>query len=295
MQGKRTFSVIGNCQAPYLAEALLSNKDFNDHYTWVKIPPIHLIQRSEIHTYFEKLKELDLVIHQPVVDKKRFGEFETGNLRNQLTETLTLICIPSCYFNGYFPTISTVSGIKTPADSVHDMAVFHAFDLGIPIQKTVELLYQKNIFYNHYYIERWQSAVTALKQREIDAAVDIELSNFINETGRHEILMNQFNHPKKKIFKFLSEKIFETLGIEQNETRPEKDLDNIIWPVLPWVKDELRIHSQESEKLIVRGTEVSWEEFVSGSFKSYQNMPAIQRNACVKRNTQVRSLLEDVL
>jgi hypothetical protein len=91
---------------------------------------VHTLNLEQISNHFSDLRELDLVIYQPVINAARFGEFEIEHLRKELAGTCDMPCIPSCYFNGYFPTLSTIQGIHTPAQLVSDMAIFHAFDLG---------------------------------------------------------------------------------------------------------------------------------------------------------------------
>lgn len=291
-QDKLTFSVVGNCQAPYVAHALLSNRHFNEKYSWVKTPPVHLIPRDEISAEFEKLKSVDLVIHQPIVDEKRFGELETEHLQEVLSPNQHLICIPSWYFDGYFPTISTISGLTTPAGGVHDMAVFHAFDLGLSVERTTELLYQRNFAPSGFYNERWNAGIKALRDREIKFDVTVAISSFLDEVGKHEILMHQFNHPTQRGFNFLAGEICKALGIDDSECKIDKDLNNIIWPVFPWVQKEIGMASKESNYIKANNQNVSFSDFIVGSFSSYRDMASDQRERCAKRTPDVRAFVE---
>lgn len=291
-QDKLTFSVVGNCQAPYVAHALLSNCHFSRKYSWVRTPPVHLIPRDEIPAQFEKLKSVDLVIHQPIVDEKRFGELETEHLQEVLSPNQHLICIPSWYFDGYFPTISTISGLTTPAGGVHDMAVFHAFDLGLTIEQTESLLYQTNFAPSGFYNEHWNTGIKSLRDREIKFDVTIAISSFLDEVGKHEVLMHQFNHPTQRAFNFLAGEICRTLGIEDNECNIDQDLNNIVWPVFPWVQKEIGMTPKEANNIKANDQNVSFRDFISGSFTSYRDMPSDQRERCAKRNPNVRSFLQ---
>ncbi|NVO29177.1 hypothetical protein HJ526_17265 [Donghicola sp. C2-DW-16] len=294
-KGKKTFSVVGNCQAPYVAHALLSSAQFNDQYSWVRTPPVHLIPREEISTQFENLKNVDVIIHQPIVDTKRFGEFETEHLREVLSPNHQLVCIPSWYFNGYFPTISTISGLTTPAGAVHDMAVFHAFDLGLSVEETTNILYETNFAPPGFYKERWEAGMKSLKEREVKFDVDTPVSSFLDKVGREEILMHQHNHPTKASFDFLSSQIGEVMGVEGEEYRTGKDLNNLIWPVFPWVQDDLGIRDENTERnfIILKGEVIEFKDFVSGSFSSYERMTHNQREICAKRTPDVRSYIQE--
>lgn len=291
-QNKLTFSVVGNCQAPYVAHALLSNHHFNERYSWVRTPPVHLIPRDEVSAQFEKLKGVDLVIHQPIVDKNRFGEFETEHLRDVLSSNQHLVCIPSWYFDGYFPTISTISGLTTPAGGVHDMAVFHAFDLGLNIEQTMGLLYQTNFAPEGFYKERWNAGIKSLRDREAKFDVTVAISSFLDKVGKDEILMHQFNHPTQRGFNFLAGEICKALGMDDAECKIDKDLNNIIWPVFPWVQQELGMAPKEANDIKVNSQSLSFSDFIAGSFASYRDMPSEQRERCANRTPDVRAFIQ---
>ncbi len=278
----KTFTVIGNCQAPCMAHALLSNPTFREQYEWHRIPPVHNLNLEQISNQFEKLKEFDLIIYQPVINAARFGEFEIEHLRKELAGTCDLLCIPSCYFNGYFPTISTIQGIHTPAHLVSDMAVFHAFDLGISAQDAAQMIYEAPYLPAQFYVSAWKQGISELRDREVLYSVDVSLADFLEAEGRNKVLMHQFNHPTRAVFDYLANEICARLGVAGHSATAH-DLDPICFPVLPAVKKALGLPQSGSDVLSVNGKTLELNTFVQGSYAAYENMPAEQRKHCAQR------------
>lgn len=293
---KKRFTVIGNCQGPFVAQALMQKPNFADRYELQHTPAVHVIEKSEIKAHVSRLKDLDLVVHQPILNADRFGGFETNTLRGVLQGRVPLICMPSVYFDGYFPTLSTISGLTTPAGLVHDMAAFHAFDLGWGAQKTERALYEGDIFGTAFYKAAFEQALLGLTQRETDAGVDVRVSDFLGTFGRGEILMHQFNHPTSTVFDEMARRICACLGLSVTPSETRQELDTVIWPVWPWVRAALSVEGQTplsggSDVLRFRGQTVSMSDYISGAFQAYAQMADAQRAGCRLRTPELRAVL----
>lgn len=237
---------------------------------------------EQISNHFAGLRDLDLVIYQPVLNARRFGEFEIGSLRRELTGVCELLCIPSCYFNGYFPTLSTINGVQTPAQLVSDLAVFHAFDLGISAQDAAHLIYETSYLPTKFYQSNWEQGIRELKEREAQYSVDIGLADFLETNGRKAILMHQFNHPTRAVFNYLGDAICARLDVDGRCTTGH-DLDPVCFPVLPSVKKALGINEEGHDILSVNGNTINLFDFVHGSYAAYEKMPDEQREKCGQR------------
>nr|WP_011116739.1 WcbI family polysaccharide biosynthesis putative acetyltransferase [Ruegeria sp. PR1b]AAN05133.1 RB112 [Ruegeria sp. PR1b] len=288
---KKIFTVVGNCQAPFIADALRSNPAFAAEYSYQHTPAVHVIPKAEINGYLETMERVDLVIHQPILNADRFGRLETGQLRRRLAGKSALVCIPSCYFDGYFPTITMIAGLTTPAGGVHDMAVFHAFDLGWTVPQTVARLYQQDPLKPMFYRRAFARSLQGMQEREEQAGVDITLSDIFDTDGRSQIVMHQFNHPTGMLFNKIAARICAHLGLAETECVVPRELDTVVWPVWPWVRAALDLPEGGNDQLMVRGAPVAMETFVAGAFEAYATMQPAQRTACRGRMPRVREIL----
>ena len=127
----------------------------------------------------------------------------TENIRNECDRE-RLVCIPSFYFDGYFPTISSIHGINSAAGLVHDIAVFHAFDPGFSSEETTKILYEQDVFGADFNTNAWQQSLKGLQQRESEHRADVSVSDIIETSGRERVLMHQFNHPVSEVFSILA-------------------------------------------------------------------------------------------
>ena len=100
---KKRFTIYGNCQSTVLAASLQRVKSFKDKYQYVRLPFCHRISSDQYKIFASNMKDIDLLITQPVSSKFRGGGFDSHYFSKLASNVLG---VPSLQFYGYFPELS---------------------------------------------------------------------------------------------------------------------------------------------------------------------------------------------
>lgn len=244
----KKFVVFANCQSRALAKTLLENKEFSSRYLWDYVPPVQSLNDSHIHEVLTKVRETDLFIYQPIAKSpNRPMELTSNFLLGQIKEGGKTISFPSIYFDGYFPHLQTLKGTVSVLNLVHDYFIVYACAIGLSEKKCISLINRDDLYPETLSRQLAEQSLQKLKDREIAEGIDIAVSDFIAENYIRNKLFNQFNHPKREVFKYIAEGILAKTGMTDCYINITGDshLDMIMTPVYRSTYKNLRLEFEE--------------------------------------------------
>lgn len=273
----KNFVVFANCQSRALALTLMEDSEFSSIYNWLKIPAVQNINADNIDLVLKSVCEADLLIYQPVSEShKRHSSLSSDNILKKVKPGGTALSFPSIYFDGYFPTLQSFKGKSSVLNLAHDYFIAYCFSIGLNVKETVSLIRSDNLFSKSLSNNLLNQSIDNLEIKENEANVDIRISGFIKENYKKYRLFNQFNHPKRPLFKYLADAIFKELGFVNSfvEDVGASHLDTIYVPTYKSIYKNLELEFKESEGLYIcgNGTEVELDFVVNEFFKFYGNL-----------------------
>lgn len=203
--------VYGNCQAEPLRQLLTGTKKLG--YDLVKIPPVHLISRSELRLVAKIASQAHLFIHQHVKATYRDLGQGTDELAGLLPASATRLSIPVAFHNGLHPFqvyIRDDSGMNVamPVTGYHDLRFLSAAGRGmsaaegagwLDAYKTSESVLKRIT----------QESIEQLVQRE--CSLDIRVSPHIDTSDVDGFL--SVNHPGNHLLAAQANEILLKLGV----------------------------------------------------------------------------------
>jgi len=248
---KKYFTIIGNCQARSLSEFLLSNNDFIKIYQYIEINDIFRMNEDELNNlYLDVLPKLDLIIIQPISENYRNNyRYSTISILNNVHTNCYKILFPSLYFDFYHPFICYIYDKNNPSWKLgepfdyHDKNIINLFINNYNedniLNEYQKILYMDNIYDDNYFIDKLNTNINNLIEREenyknfctLDTKI-IKSSLYILNNYKKNLLFYTNNHPTKYLFHYISNKILSLLNISIFEYPDDIDpLKAFIMPV----------------------------------------------------------------
>lgn len=286
----KKFIVYANCQSHALALTLMENKEFSSIYEWVHIPPVQDLKKINIPEILSKVESADLFIYQPILSShKRPKELSSDFLTMRLKSGANFISFPSLYFDGYFPHLQTFKGYVSELNLVHDYFIAYCCSIGLTEEETIELIHNQDLYPKNVSIKLAENSLDNLRRRESKFHIDIKISGFIEENYRRIKLFNQFNHPKRVVFKHVAESIMKKLGIKDFAIDKEgaSHLDRIMTPIYRSTYKNLELEFEEDFESYnaLNGKGINQKDVISEFFKFYNllNLEEIKRHVSKKK------------
>ncbi|MBN0989321.1 WcbI family polysaccharide biosynthesis putative acetyltransferase [Amphritea pacifica] len=229
----KKFTVYANCQSKALARTLLENEEFRSKYEYVPIRAVQSLSEKDVNEVISVVRSIDLFIHQPVQQGRRPKELTSEFLLSQLHESAMSYSFPSLYFDGYFPHLQTFNGYVSVLNLVHDYFIAYLCASGFSESETFDILNLESLYPESLSVDFLKKSISNLKAKEQKFSIDIRVSDFIEQNYKAEKLFNQFNHPKRSIFKYVSECVLERIGVLSSfiDENGPSHLDAIVTPV----------------------------------------------------------------
>lgn len=244
----KRFVVYANCQSNALAQTLMENIEFSSVYEWVPIPPVQTLREIDIQEVISKVESADLFIYQPITTShNRPKELSSDFLTKVVKPRANSISFPSIYFDGYFPHLQTFKGYVSTLNLVHDYVIAYSCAIGLSEGETFELIQDENLYSEKLSSKLADSSLKKLEYRESQFNIDIKVSGVIRENYRRIKMFNQFNHPRRVVFKHIAESIMRKIGIINfyiDECGPSR-LDKIMTPVYRSTYKNLKLEFEE--------------------------------------------------
>ena len=271
----KKFTVYANCQGNILAQTLLENKEFSSNYELIPIPAVHTLSDKDIPDVLAKVKSVDLFIYQPISNQNRPKELSSDFLAAKTKHHSIVISFPSLYFDGYFPHLLRFKRYVSELNLVHDYIIAYCCSIGMDENRTMRLIQSEDLYPEEISVNLANQSIANLKSYEERFTTDITISGFIENNYRSKKLFNQFNHPKKTVFKELSEKILRMLEVREFsiEENGLSLLDGIITPIYRSTYKNLNLDFDENfDTYSVFCSVKKQKDIISGFFKFYQSL-----------------------
>ncbi len=267
--------IFANCQGGTLLSMLNEHEAFKKEYSCIPIPFVQNIKSKEqIKLLLDSVKKADIFIYQYVNSPNMPNETNTHYLLNLLKKDTIKISFPSLYFNGYFPHLDSMDKITGPLRLVHDYIIAYCYTKGFTEKETLRLINEKDLYSKKISMEFVKKSIESLLKRERENDIDIRLSDYIKNNYKKEKLFNQFNHPKRIVFEFLTREILNRLLVTKTTfiSLKSKDyLGGITAPVYPSTLKNLELEFKEEFMLYSGvGGKKSQEEVVHDFYKVYK-------------------------
>ena len=255
-----------NCFGKVLKEYLLEIPAFSEQY--------------EIHTYYmmdcvskidlDKVSVCDLFLYQHVgenalkfvnnplnLDVKSYTPISL--IRDVLPSDCIKISIPSPYFSGYFVNGTNEHAIKTLIDlpsSLRDYFPNYCFNADLlnmlikreSLEYMLTFLSDPELYSKERVLSNLTNTVKNLRLREVENAIDIPMSDFIEENYQKKRLFHTTNHPTKHMFQYVINKILPIIGMDLCiELSVDKMTKVGRVPILPCVSKHLRLPCADAD------------------------------------------------
>jgi len=245
---KKRLVILANCQSSALAKTLLENSEFSNTYEWDHIAPIQTLHKKDTLDVIGKVKEADLFIYQPIKQTAtRPVELTSDFLLKKLKRKSTPISFPSLYFDGYFPHLQTLMGKTSVLNLVHDYIIAYSCAIGLSEADTLAMIQDERLYPEEISRELAKKSINNLSERENEFVTDIKVSPYISKYYKNIKLFNQFNHPTRPVFKYLAEKIFLIIGLNEGTISESGSgyLDAIMTPIYKSTYENLDLSFNE--------------------------------------------------
>lgn len=272
MTNKKKFTIIGNCQVDSILKSLDLSEDFASSFEYFRVPPIHTISIDRQKELLEKVKGLDLIIQQPVLDEKRFPFLSNSKVSSEISKKCKVIMIPSAYYTGYFPFYDSLDGIEGAIGGVHDFQIIDCFLNGLSLSDTLGIIENGRGVEHQKLMNQHLLSIQSLHRREIEFNLDIKLSSFIIDNFQKKQLFHTFNHPSSFTVNYIANQILNLCGYNGNTKSDNLDiLDHIILPVETGLSNVLGLEFS-NEFFIKDGVKITFEEQISSDYSLYQSL-----------------------
>lgn len=242
-----------NCQGDALKQLLLASPDFAAKF---EIRHLRNYQKAALDQGL--LDSSRLFLHQYLAPK--WGAISTDEVLPRLGGHCEALCIPNCFFTGYWPlrTHSAQMG------EFGDMLLESLLEKGLSNEEILHI-YLKGSPALFGDVEGFAQA-SLKREREREAHTPLKYVDFIEEHWRQEQLFLTLSHPAVPLLAHVAQKILKKLGLEpiseeflKNYAHPH----NEFWhPIHPTVGKMLNIPFATKEKRYpCFGADITHEEF----------------------------------
>lgn len=269
---RKLLCCYGNCQILSINSLILTSDKIRDKYFLINLPPIQQLKDEEcIHGLDENiLSKIDLFIYQNVKRYNKFGEkLSTNYILSLLKKECISICIPNCFFTGYFPQY--VANCYNPvAESGKDPFPYGDKNIQLMWENmTVKEIQNAIADENFYSVEEVainaEQSLQELQKRE--KLCDVIISDYIQKFYKIKYLFFTPNHVSNILLKELLVRTFRIVGVDCNDIKEKEAWENSIREMLiyPSVKIKLGLKFDKDKfawNRVVNNEESTLHEYI---------------------------------
>jgi hypothetical protein len=197
---RKTAVIYGNCQAEALLQVLNQRPAFGENYRIVSIPPVHLLQSSDLARVRSLIRRTDLFITQKVRDNYRNLPIGSNQMSASLPASAEVVRIPSMFFAGLHPYHAYVHatgelGTSLPlTDAYHDLRHLYAASRNLSDDDAVAWL---NGFQGNSAVIRGLAELGVENLRNREADLDVSVSDSLTTVSWNSF--HTLNHPSNAV------------------------------------------------------------------------------------------------
>ena len=229
---KQIVSFYGNCQTVPLSYMFIESKKLKEKYAVLTLPPIHLFNK---YNEYEKgidegiLNNISIFIYQYINENNAYSfKMSTNYILCRLYSGALRVCIPNCYFIGYYPNkmnynvdvlegdVVVIGGRDNNIDSMYQ---------NISKEEIVAQLSNTDFYSKDDVLKHCDQSIQELKNRE--KKCDIKISDYIEKYYKKQVLFYTRNHPSNQLLYVLLERVLKYLHINEDvyDIIPQKVFD----------------------------------------------------------------------
>ncbi len=239
----KKLTIFANCQGEAILN-YLTELGFENEFELLKIEPIQNLRGKDIARVESVISKSDVILAQHISDEYFIKRFSSNKLLKLAKSDALIIRFPNFYFDGLFPHLSMLRGVRSALNLVHDYHIVAGCLRGIPQSEIVDFLHDKDAYNTELSQSLFISSLTELKRREQDFDL-MKGSDLIEENYKNVRLFNQFNHPSRAFFKLFFDRLAEypmLSGLNRLELAGEDYLDHIKCPLYPSTVENLKLN-----------------------------------------------------
>ncbi len=284
IHNKKKVFIQANCQSHVIRHIFQKISRLHESYEIIDIKPVHLWKEKDSKDIFNKVKECDIFLHQPI-DEKTFGIYGSNKIKQHLKKSALVISFPNLYFTGYHPQAfymkdNNRKNIPGPFD-YHDKNIFKFFSEVFSKEIILNKIKNESFYSTDEIKSNINNSLHELRKRE--EGTSIKVSNFIEENMIGKKLFHIVNHPTNEMLFYLFDRILDNLN-EPTLTNTEKSvfkkeiLGAVQYPIYPSVQNYFAI--EEPFSLGYKGKIYSGSEFIDMYLNHYKTQVKNESHRC---------------
>jgi hypothetical protein len=221
--------IHGNCQSYVLAHMLKEAcPDWDVTFYEVHAGPII----ENLADYRERIATSDIVLSQPIHEGYRdTPELALSWVREHIKPGTALIVIPALHFSGHHPEFA---GLYRLGDLCHNSLAAHLAMIGMPPDRSVELLLSPDLFADVVIRTEIELQLTEMNRREVDDGIEASVADIVTNEAVWFQMFHIVNHPMRTLCAHLLNRVFERLDTPQRIAISGTDyMDNPHIPMCP--------------------------------------------------------------
>jgi hypothetical protein len=279
------FGVVGNCQAPGLAQCLerLVPGATTHVLTLTQIEAER--SQAQLARWCDRLAACDVVFSTPITDP-RYDRFTQSALRRS---SRAYVPFPAVVFTGFHPDSTYVpaghDALRGPMGVYHSALTVACHHERVPPAR-VPALFNAYSYATLGYFDDFEHAATELTGHA--GSLGYDLARFLDGPVR-PVFMHSFNHPSIAVIAAIAEQALAIAGIRAQagaaDDAPDALADLPAWPVYPEIGRRL---GTPSSLVFQRrpGTRYALPEFIAASYAVYDRHPALPTDPRIERARQ---------
>jgi len=276
--------LFGNCQAGAIAQLFAEHLSEDEIISY---KAIHTMDKNDKIKFLEDIKNVDILIHQPISNVYR--PVSTENIMSIIGKESSVI-FPVIYFSPYFMDMTYLKNESGLTDrqfigDYHSRIVLSAYYHELDRSKIVKAFNSKNFFSKKQIQDNLEESIRVLKEREKEC--DIKISDIIESNYQKSNLFFTFNHPTGNMLYPVVERILSHINrpslSKAIKLKYSRVLGGIHWRSVESIHEGLHLDFRKTDNFFVNNKIYTLNEFIDISWDFYK-----------KNNKLVRSNLDRI-
>lgn len=167
---------------------------------------------GHIEEYYEIVATSDLVISQPIHNGYRDrDDLSLSFIRKSVKPGARVIVFPSMHFEGQLIDCRSLP-IRAHGMDYHNILLVHLTASGLPLSEILQIVADPHLYPPSFIASERERSISEMRRREIDDAVDVGLSLFLEAFAHRTQIFHTINHPCRPALIWMTRRILERLG-----------------------------------------------------------------------------------
>ena len=275
--GAQKVCVLGNCQAPGIARAIA-------HFAQqpLSVAGLEIMSISNYRAEILAVTESADVILACKTYSPEYSALSAATLRERYKKRV--IEYSPLHFCGLHPDISILGTFQRrllcPLGAYNSAIILSSYLHGLTELECLRVFNEATYRAAGFYTEFTRSENEFYRREELLQGESVRIASwFFDELKRTPLLLN-VNHPTSSVFAQYAARFLDLMDLEVADQAPDT-LPNLlttdaIWPVLPEIAQEHHLTYKSAPIFWQNMVALSLEEFVRGSYKSYEKCDAAE-------------------